>query len=259
VNPRPPSNAGTIAAIGVVAYAAADMVHELGHALAATVRHVPIESISTVAIQTAETSRVVASAGTIADVGAGLLAFALLQRKPSFTPGQYFLWLFGCVSLMNCGYLVFSGVTSTGDWAVVVNRLNPSWAWRAGIVTIGIIAYMVAMRLAARMAAVWIETGQLSRAELRRITVFSYVAGGLVMVMASAMNPVGVQLVLTSGVGASFGLTWGLLLIPRMIRSVAAHQDSLATPLPLHKGWIAAGLLVAIGFVGVLGPGIQLR
>ena len=235
------------------------MVHEWGHALAATVLHVPIESISTVAIQTAEISRAVAAAGTISDVAAGLIAFALLQRKPLFTPGHYFLWLFGFVSLMNCGYLVFSGVTSTGDWAVVVDLLNPSWAWRAGIAVIGIIAYMVATRLAARMAAVWIETGQLSRAELQRVTVFSYVAGGLLMVLASTMNPVGVQLVLTSGVGASFGLTWGLLLIPRMIRSVAAHQDSLATPLPLHNGWIATGALVAIGFVGILGPGIHLR
>jgi hypothetical protein len=52
-----PSNLVTIVSIAVVAYAAADVVHELGHGLVAELRGVKVLSISSVAIQTDQTSR----------------------------------------------------------------------------------------------------------------------------------------------------------------------------------------------------------
>ena len=207
----------TIAAIAVVAYAAADVVHELAHAVVATLLHIRILSISPVAIQTAYPSRAVAAAGTVADFAAGLVALALVTRKTSFTARTYFLWLFGSVSLMNCGYLMYSGLFSSGDWAVVIAGLNPTWLWRAGLVTIGALLYAVTVRMVTRAPAAWVKNGGVSVEELRRFIMLSYFAGGILMIAASMMNPVGWQLVLVSGVGASFGLTWGLLLVPQRV------------------------------------------
>jgi hypothetical protein len=252
------SNLVTIVSLAVVAYAA-DVVHEFtGHALVAELRGVRVLSISSVAIQTVLSSRVVAAAGTIADIVAGVIAFALLARKTRFDEGHYCLWLFGFVSFMNSGYLIFSGVLDSGDWAVVVAGLNPPWAWRLGITTAGVILYTAAIWVAARIAIGWVSAGEVSIADIRRLTVSSYVAGGILLVLASALNPIGFRLVAISGVGASFGLTWGLLLIPGMVASHAGAEPGATKALKLRPFWAAVALLVGVAFVCVLGPGIRL-
>jgi hypothetical protein len=207
----------SVAALAVLAYAAADAIHELAHALIALFLHIQILSISPVAIQTAYPSRAVAAAGTIADIAAGLLALALVARKASFSPRAYFLWLFGSVSLMNCGYLIFSGLFGSGDWAVAIDGLSPAWWWRGALVTMGAFLYATSIRMATHAPAAWVKTGDISVGALQRFVWISYFTGGALMIAASLMNPVGWQLVLVSGVGASFGLTWGLLLVPLRI------------------------------------------
>jgi hypothetical protein len=92
----------------------------------------------------------VAAAGTIANVFAGVIAFAILARQTQLDAGHYCLWLFGCVSV-----------------------------------------------------------------------------------------------------------TWGLLLIPRMVASQATERPATPKALDLRSSWVAVALLVAVAFVGVLGPGIR--
>ena len=252
------SGLAAIVSVAIVAYAAADVVHELGHVLAATLRGVQVLSISSVAIQTVRSSRVVAAAGTAADVVAGLIAFALLARTTRFDAGHCCLWLFGFVSLMNSWYLVFSGLLESGDWSVVVAGLNPQWAWRLGLIAAGLMTYAVAVRLAARIAIGWVSAGELSIDDLRRLTMWSYIAGGILLVLASALNPIGLRLVAISGVGASFGLTWGLLLIPGIVASQAGERPAATKTLRFQPSWAAVALLSAVAFVWVLGPGIRL-
>ena len=94
--------------------------------------------------------------------------------------------------------------------------------------------------------------------DLRRLTVSSYVAGGILLVLAAVLNPIGLQLVVVSGVGASFGLTWGLLLIPRIAASRTSERPATTKALTLQAGWILVAVVVAVAFVCVLGPGIPL-
>jgi hypothetical protein len=162
---------------------------------------------------------------------------------------------------MNSWYLVFSGLLESGDWAVVISGLDPAWAWRLGMATAGGAAYAASVRVAARAAAEWVGRGEVSIDDLRRLTVSSYVAGGVLLVLASALNPVELRLVLVSGVGASFGLTWGLLLIPGMVASRMGGRpaaEPTVKALPLQPFWVAAAVLVGVAFVCVLGPGIRL-
>src|SRR5262245_4354307 len=130
----------TIMAIAIVAYAACDMVHEvLGHGIAVAVSpDVAAVSLSTVALQTTRRSRVVAGAGSLANVlaGAAALWWSASPRRSSHT--RLFAWLLGTLSLLNgTGYLVFSGALNTGDWTVVIEGARPGWLWRAGLVLAG--------------------------------------------------------------------------------------------------------------------------
>jgi hypothetical protein len=102
----------TVIAISAAAYALADMVHEaLGHGLLSLlVPGVKAISISTVALPTTGSSRIVPAAGMIANIIAGIVSLWLFATRRQFTPGSYFLWLFAGVNLMNIGYLSYSGI-----------------------------------------------------------------------------------------------------------------------------------------------------
>src|SRR5262245_7022222 len=89
------SNPATVVAMAFVAYASCDVVHEaLGHGVASVLAGVQVLRLSSIGLQTATSSRFVASAGSIANVVAGLAATGFLARQSSFGPGTYFAWLF---------------------------------------------------------------------------------------------------------------------------------------------------------------------
>jgi len=78
------------AAIAIVAYAAADMVHEAaGHAFVASLVGIRVMSISTVAASTGP-SRTVAAAGTIANLLVGAIALALAARPTAIRRSPIF-------------------------------------------------------------------------------------------------------------------------------------------------------------------------
>src|SRR5712691_11887772 len=99
----PRSSLFTTVAVAITAYAFCDLVHEVaGHGIAALmVPGVRILSLSTVALQTTGNSRIVAAAGSIANVLVGAAALALFHRRARFSATGYFLWLFGSLNLMN--------------------------------------------------------------------------------------------------------------------------------------------------------------
>src|SRR6185369_6729044 len=167
-------------------------------------------------------------------------------------------WLFGSVSLMNVGYFVTSALSGSGDWARVIADGRPALAWRAGLGLVWLGLYVMVVRQATALMNRPLREGRLSIEQLRWLTLSSYLAGGAVMVAASVFNPIGPSLILTSAVGASFGLTCGLLLVaPRLATATAPEPGAGPQPIPRHWGWIAAGLCVAVWFVAVLGRGIR--
>ncbi len=249
----------TAAAIAIVAYAAADMVHEAaGHALVARLSGIRVLSISTVAAPTVGESRTVAAAGTMANVLFGAIALALALRQRRFGPTAFSLWLFGLVSMMNVGYLMYSAVFDSGDWAAVIAGARPYWAWRLFLFAAGYIFYATVIHGATRAATPWIADGDTSIADFRSVIRVSYVTGGVLLVLGSAFNPLGRDLILISGVGASFGLTVGLLLVPGALASDVKEPGWISSVLELQPAWIVVALIVGSVFVGVLGPGIRL-
>jgi hypothetical protein len=255
-----PSSLATVIAIAVVAYAADDTVHELiGHGLASLMLHVKMLSISTIGLQTVESSRIVAAAGAGANVIAGATALLFAGRLQGFNSWRYFLWLFGFINLMNgTGYLMASALLGGGDWTVVIAGLNPPMLWRVGMGLTGVVLFTAVVRWAASVMARMIRQGAVNRHDLSRLTLPAYLAGGVLFVAASVFNPVGPSLILGSGAGASLGLTFGLLLVPRILEDKTEQQSPPGPSLQFSWSWLLAAIFVAAIFIGVFGPGVRL-
>jgi hypothetical protein len=260
-SPTLPPGAPTAVAIALVAYALCDLCHEVaGHGLATLlVPGVRAVSLSTVALQTTGTSRLVAAAGSIANLVAGGAALVFFHRRERFSPGAYFLWLFGSLNLLNgCGYPLYSAVLGSGDWEVVVRGFDPVWAWRVGLGLAGAAAYAGAVLLAAVELARPVKRDVLAREAIPRLVFPAYLAGGALLTLASAFNPIGPALIILSGVSSGFGAMAGLTAVPALVGRWVRGGGRGEGMVSFSPAWIAAGIVVGTLFVAVVGPGIRL-
>jgi hypothetical protein len=256
----PRSSLPTILAVAIAAYALCDLCHEIaGHGLAALlVPGIRIESLSSVALQTTGESRIVAAAGSIANVLVGLMALGLFHRQTRFSAAPYFLWLFGSLNLLNgSGYPLYSAVLGSGDWEVVVRGLQPAWIWRLGLGVIGAVAYVTVVKLSAGELTRAVKRNMVSSAEIPGLVFRAYWAGGVLLLVASAFNPISPILILTSGLSSGFAAMAGLTLVPRMVERRTIGIGAGNGLVSQSAGWIAAGCAVGLFFVAVVGPGIR--
>jgi hypothetical protein len=244
--------------MGVVACALSDMTHEvLGHVIAARLLGVRILSLSTVAIQTADASRLVSSAGTMANLFVG--AFSLcLNRTAMRGNWTYFVWLLAAFNLLNSGYLVASALMDSGDWAAVIRGLSPAWAWRSALGIAGATVYVGSVRWLAHTMVRLVKRNEIPLCDVSPLVIAGYLAGGAVLTVASAFNPISPKLILISGIGASFVMSAGMLFIPRIVkRRLAGKSADTSATLPLSVAWVGGALIIAVIFIAVFGPGIR--
>jgi hypothetical protein len=247
-------NVLTVVSIGAVACIAADMVHEaLGHGTVSWLAKDPILAISTVALQNALPNRAVSAAGTNANCLVGAASLLFFRRQKSFTSWTCFLYLFAIFNLLNSGYLVISATLNNGDWANVIAGLEPWWLWRGLIGVLGAAVYYGSLRWAASLPAQFKPSPE----DIRRRALPAYLAGGAVMTLASVFNPISPRLILMSGVGASFGLSAGMLFIPAMMPSPAVAESENWQDQSISWPWLIAAIVCSGVFIAVLGPGIK--
>ncbi len=251
----------TVISVAIIAYAAADMVHEaLGHGTACLLLGFRMTRLSTVALEAVSDGYLVPAAGTIANVAVGAISLLLFHRLRGFNATRFFLWLFALLNILNgVGYLLFSGLSNFGDWSVVVSGFTPHWAWRTGLAIAGAALYVWAVRIGASALSGLVREGSIRKADLGRLILPAYIAGGVLMVAASVFNPIDPKLILLSGAAASFGSSCGLINIPTMVTESPTEQPPDFQTLPESRVWIIAAIPVAAVFVGILGPGIKLQ
>jgi hypothetical protein len=258
----------TIAAIGLMVAALADLIHEgLGHGGACLLVGGKPTFLTSMNFDWDNSGlprwavRGVAAGGTIANLLAAALALIALRRPPSAVHLHYFLWLFAAVNLyVGTGYFFYSGVSNIGDWANFIAGLPAYWVWRILLVLLGAASYFFSVRL--MLAKVAPLTGgdparRYARANL--LMLIPYGVGAIMSVIAGALNPQAKALILISAVAASLGGTSGLAWGPQLLRD--PHWLASSSPpaeIPRHWAWILAGLLLAIAFVLILGPGLKL-
>ncbi|QFP78047.1 hypothetical protein [Deinococcus sp. AJ005] len=269
---RVPIDLLTVVSIAFLAYLLGTALHEhLGHAVSCLALGGTLRELGAFYVDCSYGGmsdlgiRLVALAGPLVSLLTGLVCFAVLRAGRVTSPHLiFFLWLLGSVGALTAsGYLLFSGVTGLGDFGTsrdgAAYELSPEWLWRTLLVALGVAAYTLSVRvMLARMGAVIGGEGVARVRHAQRLSLTSYLAGGVVSVLVGLFNPLGLVIVLTSAAAASLGGTSGLAWTMQfMNRHVQSSQPPLA--LPRNWAWTLGGLLFTLLYAVFLGPSIRLR
>jgi hypothetical protein len=260
---RPQTNddVATVCAISVLAGILGNVVHEgLGHATTALLTGARSGTLSTVAWTSSYDSRLVAAAGTLANLAAALVLWIVLV-KATRAPVQwrFFLLISFAFNLLDgAGYFLFSGFTDFGDWATVIARLPAHWMWRAALVVVGVTSYCGAVLTVGIGLVRYAGVERNDSRRLRKLTLIPYVSIVLLSSAAALLNPDGIQLLWQSALpataGGHSGLLWLQYYIPKRTIPVRP-SDAIGR----NYLWIAVAVILAAVFIFVLGRGITLH
>jgi hypothetical protein len=262
-----PADRPTLCAVAAAVYATCAILHEgIGHGGACLLTGGAPVSMSSVHFECSQEGLWVSAGGTLINLAAGLLAWALLQwTAPATTArhptARYALWLFLTVNLMQgCGYFLFSGIGNIGDWAEIVRGRDPAWIFRGGLAIGGGASYLATVVLALRSLREFLGGDpDVQRRQARRLTLIPYLAGGLLSIVAGAFNPVGMILVAISAAAASLGGTSGLAWMANLLGRPVTPFATAPAPVVIarSRAWIVTGILAAVIFVALWGPGFR--
>ena len=117
-------------------------------------------------------------------------------------------------------------------------------------------AYAVAIAASAKAFTRAVKSYLVSRDEIERLVLPAYVAGGALLLAASALNPIGSTLILSSGLSSGFGAMAGLTLVPWIVERQTDGAETGTGFVSRSVRWIAMGIIVGVVFIAILGPGI---
>jgi hypothetical protein len=253
----------TVVAIAVIAYMCGTMLHEaVGHGGACLLTGGSPKEITTVSMDCSADNRLVTAGGTIMNVMAGILFFALGRVTPRTSPRlKYFLWIAMTVNLFAAaGYFLFSGIGGFGDWAMFIQGFRPQWAWRIGMAIFGGVTYMAVARFSLLELPPLIGSDKKQRfINAVRLSRLPYFAGGILACVAGSLNPQGWILVALSAAASTFGGASGLLWMMDWLKGNRIPVGSEPEPRPIERSWawIAAASVLAVVFIVLLGPGVR--
>jgi hypothetical protein len=242
----------------------ADFIHEgLGHGGMCVATGGRPLVLSTVHFECSADTRLVAAGGTLANLIFGMLSWGAVRAVKQSAPWSYFFWLLMTFNLFSVGgYFLFSGIGNIGDWAAVVAGWQPAWAWRVGLAALGIVTYFfLFVPLSLRELRPFLgKDAKIRVRRARQLTVTPYLTAGVLACVAGALNPVGPLLILISAAAASFGGNSGLAWMWNLLYGPRIPSSEFQMPeIERSRGWIIAAVVLAIGFIAVLGPGVKFR
>ena len=244
----------TVIAISGVAYIFQDVCHEGGHAVVGWLSGAHRITMSTVNFQIDIDSLWAVAAGVLVNlISAALLLLLLLKPQRYKAATHYFLVLAMSMNLLNgTGYLIYSGMSESGDMWQVIEGLQPYWLWRLGLVLVG------GASLWGSVLAVGVKLKPFDdqKRRLFRLVGISYVTAGVVAGLAALFNPGGLSLVL---IGALNGLgpPFVLILMPRIMRNWRIINEP-APQIQRSRTWIVIGTICSLTFIFLLGRGVTL-
>jgi len=253
----------TVIAISIVAFAISSVLHEgLGHGGACLLTGGHPRLLTSASFDCSIDNRLIAAAGTLVNFITGFLCWlALRSFKQTRGTAKYFLWLMITINLMMAaGYFLFSGVANIGDWAQVIQGLQPEWLWRVALTLFGIMSYAAVVWLALRQLRTFLGERDWKRGGAKDLTIGAYLTGGILFTIAGMFNPGGLVIVATSAAAASFGGTSGLAWMTQYLGGRFAPRI-VSDPLIVQRSWawIVLGVIAAGIVVGILGPGVSFR
>jgi hypothetical protein len=252
----------TIAAIAVIATVIANVIHEgLGHGGMCVATGGRALALSTVHFECSVEPRLVAAGGTLANLVFGALFWVAARVVKQSACWRFFFWLLMTFNLFDAGgYFLFSGIGNFGDWAAVVAGWQPAWAWRMGLIALGVVTYfLLFVPLCLRELRPFLgRDAQIRVGRARRLSLASYFSAGILSCVAGALNPVGPLLILVSAAASSFGGHSGLAWMWALLKGPRISSSELQLPeMERSRGWMIAAVILALAFIAGLGPGVK--
>ena len=207
-------------------------------------------------------NRFVAFAGPLASLLAGLVGMFFFDRISKTRPQRkYFLWHFATVNLMiAAGYLLFSGMLGIGDLGMdqygVFYQAQPEWLYRVALTVLGLLAYYGVILLSLRKMDSFIGgEGEERIARAQKLSLTSYLTGGVVAVLIGFLNPHGIIIVLISSVASCLGGTSGLAWMMQLLDRKKMTGNA---PFALERSWVWVifSVVFVLAYAIVLGPTI---
>jgi hypothetical protein len=244
-SPRDQDDLLTLVAIGLLAYASADIAHHvLGHGGMCLVQGGDIRSLSSVFVDCSVRGAAIDLAGPFANLVVGVLACAAaflahrsLRLFLTLAAGFNLLWF--------ALQLVFSVAVRTDDFAWAMQVFHVSEPLRYGLIALGIGLYTLSMRVVALMFRPF---GPSSRA--RRIVWTTWLTAGAFACITALLDRNPVAAILRSAAPQSMALSVALLFLPRYVASAAEEPV-----IQRRISWLIAALTTAAVSIGFLGPG----
>lgn len=253
----------SVASITIIAYLFAQIIHEgLGHGGMALLFGAKIIQLTNTNLQYDPTgislsaSRAIAAGGTLANVLAGFLALWYLHTSSIKSANMsFFLWLLGHINLFKgFGYLLIT-FAPIGDWHDVAQGFPSQTLWMIGLTLLGAATSLGTFFYAARTLNEFIGKDTDRRQRAFTLTLFPYLLGGTVNIMATIIG-LGVTIYTFTGALATFGGTFLMIWL-----GLAVGHPKPNTPLepvtPIRdRGWLIAGGMAIVFYLFWFGSGL---
>lgn len=250
-------DAATVAAIGLLAYLAADVVHHaVGHGMACVASGGEIVSLSSTFVDCSVRGSAIDLAGPLASLAVGLASLLWLRFAPRLSPAGRLFWiLLAAFDLFWFALqLAFSAATRTDDWAWAMREFHAGEPVRYALVALGLIGYAWVVRACGAGLAPFASP----RPRARRIVLAAWIAAGVAACATIAFDrhwPL--PIALGRAVEQSLGLSIGLLFLPARAGKVASPANA-AHAIGISWPWLAAAAISAAASAMLLGPGIAI-
>lgn len=259
----PKINLLIIASITVIAYLLAQLIHEgLGHGGMAVLLGAKVIQITNTNMLNDPTgvsdvaARLIALGGTLANFIVGIVVLWLLRTNPIKSANiRFFLWLLGHINLFKgFGYLLIT-FAPIGDWHDVANGLPSQSMWMIMLTLLGAVTSLGTFFYAARTLDEFIGAGSDRRQRAFTLTLFPYLLGGTINVLATIIG-LGITPFTFTGALATFGGTFLMVWL-----GLAVGRPKPGTPTepttPTHNpSWLIGGGLATLFYLFWFGAGL---
>jgi len=259
----------TIAALAILAYFLATVVHEgIGHGGACALLGGRLVSVSSVYCDCDYQSisrprqRAIEAAGTAANFALGLgCALAIAFFEPFSPSWRYFLWLCAVINLFQAGgYLLVSPFGRFGDWNNFLDGVDAQLGWRLALTAAGLLISMATLQFGCRQLGFFLSPEDPLRGrQAWLLTALPFAIGAIASCSIALLNPVDKLLVLTSAAAATLGGTSWILWIGHLAPAIAPRTTARLIVLAPNPIVITLAVVALCVWAFVLGPGASVR
>jgi hypothetical protein len=254
----------SFAAIGVLAFIATDIAHEVaGHAAGLMIAGGRSGILTTsrliYGLQLPDPGwRIFDLGGPTGNLIWASICFLAQRRIRRDAPIlRLFLWASMSFSLLwEFGYLMKCGVTGNGDWMALIEGLVPAPVWRTLLFVIGLVLDRAAVSLISSDLHFILSANRPEwRSRLARLLITLCSAGGLTACAGAIFDPRGRIVILNSAAPSSF-VSWLPLFFVPMLFPLQRERPSAVHPIGRSVPVLLLAAAVFAFFVAILGPGI---